>query len=151
MNKAATLTSKTAAKEPFLGVLRELVRAYQAFTAYDAAHLSRYGLTQPQADVVFTLGNTPGMTFKELGEKTLITKGTLTGVIDRLERKGFVKRAPSATDRRCTMVVLTTKGEQWFDEVFPAHIAYIKERLERLSKQDLEETEEVLRRLRAIL
>ena len=32
---------------------------------------------------IATLGNTPGMSYKELGDKTLITKGTLTGVIER--------------------------------------------------------------------
>ena len=42
------------------------------------------GLTVSQADVIFTLGNTAGMTCGEIGERTLITKGTLTGVIDRV-------------------------------------------------------------------
>ena len=33
-------------------------------------------------DIIVTLGNTPGLSFKELGQRTLITKGTLTGVVD---------------------------------------------------------------------
>ena len=74
-------------EEPFLPSLRELVRCYQTFSAYSAAHLRTLGLTPPQFDIVATLGNTPGMTPKEVGEKTLITKGTLTGVVDRLAAK----------------------------------------------------------------
>ena len=35
------------------------------------------GLTHAQFDIIATLGNTPGMSYKELGDKTLITKGTL--------------------------------------------------------------------------
>jgi DNA-binding MarR family transcriptional regulator len=71
--------------------MRELARAYQAFERFDAAGIREHGLTPPQADVIFTLGNTEGMTFKDLGEKTLITKGALTGVVDRLEAKGLVR------------------------------------------------------------
>ena len=73
-------------------MLYELVRAYQAFESYSAAHIRNLGLTAPQFDIIATLGNTSGMSFKDLGEKTLITKGTLTGVIDRLEDKALVDR-----------------------------------------------------------
>jgi hypothetical protein len=54
------------------------VQCYQAFEAYSATHIRTLGLTPPQFDIVATLGNTSGMTATELGEKTLITKGTLT-------------------------------------------------------------------------
>lgn len=130
------LTARTAAKEDFLPLMRELVRAYQAFAMYDAAGYRDSDLTVPQADVIFTLGNTDGLTFKEIGEKTLITKGTLTGVIDRLESKGFVRRVPCSDDRRCTRVSLTAKGNRVFENEFPRQIAYLKERFDRLKKSD---------------
>ncbi len=130
------LTAKTAAKEDFLPLMRELVRAYQAFAVYDAAGYRESGLTVPQADVIFTLGNTDGLTCKEIGEKTLITKGTLTGIIDRLESKGIVKRVACPGDRRCTTVILTAKGNRVFEKEFPRQIAYLKERFDRLKKSD---------------
>jgi DNA-binding MarR family transcriptional regulator len=74
-------------------MLRELARCYQAFEAHSGAHVRSLGLTPAQFDIVATLGNTPGMSFKELGEKTLITKGTLTGVVDRLEAQRLVRRS----------------------------------------------------------
>src|SRR4249920_1049898 len=101
---------KTAAKAPFLSVLRELTQCYQAFERYSAMHIQTLDLTPPQFDVIATLGNTEGMTFRELGERTLITKGTLTGVIDRLEAKGLVVRANCPGDGRSTMVQLTRQG-----------------------------------------
>ena len=58
-------------REPFLPMLRELARCYQAFEAYSGAHVRSLGLTPSQFDIVATLGNTPGLSFKELGEKTL--------------------------------------------------------------------------------
>lgn len=130
------LTARTAAKEDFLPVMRELVRAYQAFATYDAAGYRDSGLTVPQADVIFTLGNTDGLTFKEIGEKTLITKGTLTGVIDRLESKGLVRRVARGDDRRCTTVILTAKGARVFKKEFPRQIAYLKEKFDKLKKSD---------------
>ena len=75
-------------REPFLPTLRELVRCYQAFEVFSAAHVRTLDLTPPQFDIIATLGNTPGMTFKELGEKTLITKGTLTGVMNMVGNIG---------------------------------------------------------------
>ena len=83
------------------------------------------GLTPSQFDILVTLGNTKGMTSKELGERTLITKGTLTGVVDRLLAKDLARRVQCEHDGRSQIVQLTAKGEALFDKVFPAHIAYM--------------------------
>ncbi|MEW5792134.1 MAG: MarR family winged helix-turn-helix transcriptional regulator [Pseudomonadota bacterium] len=135
--------------EPYLKTLRELARCYQAFEAYSAAYIRRLGLTPPQFDVIATLGNTPGMSFKELGEQTLITKGTLTGVIDRLEEKGLARRVASATDRRSTRVELTPAGDALFQRIFPGVVAHGRRAFGRLSPTELAELEAGLARLRA--
>jgi DNA-binding MarR family transcriptional regulator len=109
----------------FLPTVQALVQCYQAFEAYSAAHIRALGLTPPQFDVIATLGNTPGMTATELGEKTLITKGTLTGVVDRLVDRGWVERAAHGSDRRCQIVRLTKSGAALFAKVFPAHMAHV--------------------------
>ena len=143
-----TITVSNANKQDFIPVMRELVRAYQAFASYDAAGYRDTDLTVSQADVIFTLGNTAGLTFKEIGDQTLITKGTLTGVIDRLEDKGLVKRITQADDRRCTRVVLTARGNKLFEREFPRQIAYIKQRFDRLSAQELTQLQAILQKLR---
>jgi DNA-binding MarR family transcriptional regulator len=135
---------------PFLPSLRALARCYQAFFSHSAAHLRTLGLTPPQFDIVATLGNTPGMTPKELGEQTLITKGTLTGVVDRLAEKGLVRRIPSALDGRSQIVQLTKKGERLFDKVFPAHVAYFSRVFADLKAEDYARIEAALRDLRAV-
>ncbi|MEJ2130796.1 MAG: MarR family transcriptional regulator [Gammaproteobacteria bacterium] len=142
--------TKDAAERPFMTVVRELVRAYQAFAAYDAAAYRDTDLTVPQADVVFTLGNTDGLTCKEIGEKTLITKGTLTGVLDRLEAKGLVRRIPRPEDRRSVRIRLTEAGEQVFAERFPRQIAWLEARFKALSPAELEDASRVLRRIREL-
>ncbi len=138
-------------KEPFLSTLRELARCYQAFEAYSATHIRTLDLTPPQFDIVATLGNTEGMTFKELGEKTLITKGTLTGVVDRLADKKLVRRIASATDGRSQIVQLTAKGAALFAKVFPAHIDHVRRAFDILTTAELEQTCSALIRLRGAI
>ncbi len=132
------VTSKNAAKQTFMPLMREFVRAYQAFSSYsaDGFRLSGGKLTLPQGDVIFTLGNSDGMTFTEIGEKTLITKGTLTGVIDRLVMKKLVKRRVDKNDRRRIIVSLTRRGERLFESDFPRQVLWMKEKFKKLSKKD---------------
>jgi MarR family 2-MHQ and catechol resistance regulon transcriptional repressor len=144
------ITAKNAANQEFMPLLRELVRAYQAFAAYDAAGFRDTGLTPPQADVLFTLGNTEGLTFKEIGELTLITKGTLTGIIDRMQEKGLVKRVTLSNDRRCTRVVLTAKGIKLFNREFPRQINYVKQRFDRLTEAEQDTALQTLKKIREI-
>ncbi|HEU0220410.1 MAG TPA: MarR family transcriptional regulator [Gallionella sp.] len=138
-------------QKSFLPVLRELARAYQAFETCSATHIRTLGLTPSQFDIVATLGNTDGMNFKELGEKTLITKGTLTGVVDRLEAKGLVRRVASASDGRSQIVQLTRKGETLFAKVFPAHLEHMGQSFASFSQADLDAMEAELQRLREAL
>lgn len=145
---AAKTAAKIAAKEPFLATVRELARAYQAFSAYSETYVRQYDLTPAQFDVIATLGNTNGMSMGEIGEKTLITKGTLTGVIDRLEKKQLIQREVPETDRRSVIVKLTDAGETLFEQVFPAHIADLKQRFEQLEASELELLRVLLSRLR---
>jgi len=144
------ITAKNAAKQDFMSLMRQLVRTYQAFAAFDAASYRNMDLTVSQADVIFTLGNTAGLTFKDIGAQTLITKGTLTGVIDRLENKGLVKRIDTAEDRRCTQVVLTAKGKRMFGEVFPKHVARLRTRFDRLTVAERRDAQILLVKLQTI-
>jgi MarR family transcriptional regulator, 2-MHQ and catechol-resistance regulon repressor len=151
MSKPAPPTAaQTAAQAPFLPVLRQFAQAYQAFSSFDEAHLRTLGLTCPQFDVISTLGNTPGMTMGQLAEKTLVTKGTLTGIIDRLETKGLVQRQVPPENRRCFLIVLTPEGDRVFNQVFPAHVAQLKSRFDRLSPAELEQMRSTLRRVEEI-
>lgn len=135
-------------REPYLSTLRGLALCYQAFEVHSAAYIRSLGLTPPQFDIVATLGNTAGMNFKELGEKTLITKGTLTGVVDRLAARGIVRRVGSEADRRSTRVELTDAGATLFDDVFPAVVARTKQVFDTLGEAERLTLENSLRHLR---
>ena len=132
----------------FPTVLRELLRTHQTFLSYAATHVHTLNLTLPQFDIIITLGNTAGMTFKKLGEETLITKGTLTGIISRLEEKALVQRVASETDGRSQIVRLTAEGESLFERTFPEHLAFIYQIFNDYSQEDIANLEAALLRLR---
>ena len=115
---------------------------------YSAVHIRTLDLTPPQFDIIATLGNTQGMTPKHLGERTLITKGTLTGVVDRLEHKGLVRRIASQSDGRSQIVQLSAAGQSLFERIFPAHIKHLESAFARLTEADLLDTTARLQALR---
>jgi MarR family transcriptional regulator, 2-MHQ and catechol-resistance regulon repressor len=137
--------------ENFFRTLRSLAECYQAFETYSGSHVRSLGLTPAQFDILATLGNTPGMTCRELGEKTLITKGTLTGVLDRMESRGLVRRGPSDADRRQVFVSLTAAGTRLFGRIFPLHAAHVQKAFTVLSPAELDQTRDLLQRLRDAL
>ncbi|WP_353155395.1 MarR family transcriptional regulator [Herminiimonas fonticola] len=138
--------------ERYLRSIRLLAECFHAFERQSGANIRcRTGLTPSQFDIVATLGNTPGMTFKELGERTLITKGTLTGVIDRLEEKELVTRVTHLADRRSTLVRLTAKGEAEFKRVFAPQIAFGKQSFVNYDEQDFDTLDKELTKLHANL
>ena len=126
-------TSQQARNAGFLPLLRAMVRVNQAFCHTDAKLLEQYDLTQSQADVLFTLGNTDGMTFKDIGGRTLISKGTLTGVINRMVGKGLVHVCAAPDDARSRLVTLTPAGNALFQRAFPEHISRIEVACDALS------------------
>lgn len=135
--------------DPHLRVLRPLVETYLAFWRIDSRHIRTMRLTPSQFDVIATLGDTEGMTCSELSARTLVTKGTLTGVMDRLARKGLIRREQMAQDRRSIKITLTDKGNALFRRTFASHIAFLKPYFERaLSSKEAETARVLLTRLR---
>ncbi len=135
--------------DPHLKLVRPLVEAYLSFWRTDSRHIRSLRLTPSQFDVIATLGDTDGMTCSELSAKTLVTKGTLTGVLDRLVSKGLIKRDAIKGDRRYTKISLTAKGDALFRKTFAAHIAFLRPFFERaFNPKEVEQTRELLLRLR---
>lgn len=135
--------------DPYLKVLRPLVEAYLAFNLTAGRQIKSLRLTPSQFDIIATLGDTDGLTCSELSAHTLVTKGTLTGVLDRLMAKGLIRRDSVKGDRRCVKIRLTEKGDKMFRDTFAAHIAFIKPFFERaLNQKEADMARSLLLRLR---
>nr|WP_279158607.1 MarR family transcriptional regulator [Pseudomonas corrugata] len=137
--------------ERYLKSVRLLAECLQGFERFSGESVRQCGLTHPQFDIIATLGNTPGMSYKELGERTLITKGTLTGVIERLEQKGLVARARCTSDKRSFFVKLTAEGETVFNEAFPKVLAQGKKLFAPFTDADFEEIDASLLKLKQLI
>ena len=97
------------------------------------AVLSRNGLEDlagARGRVIFALWNEDNIPIKNLVEKTSLDKATLTGIIDRLERDGYVKRIPSPGDKRSTLISRTGK-----DEIFKSKIPEVSDQQNKLFLQ----------------
>jgi DNA-binding MarR family transcriptional regulator len=137
--------------ERYLKSIRLLAECMQGYERISGEYVRRSGLTHAQFDIIATLGNTPGMSYKELGDKTLITKGTLTGVIERLEQKGLVERQRNDCDKRSFFVKLTPAGEQVFCTVFPEVISQSGKMFAGYSDDDFAQLEKTLSALKTVI
>jgi MarR family 2-MHQ and catechol resistance regulon transcriptional repressor len=134
--------------ERYLRSVRLLAECLHGFERVSVEPARQCGLTHAQFDIIATLGNTSGMSYKELGERTLITKGTLTGVIERLEGKGLVARQRRCDDKRSFFIRLTAPGEAVFREVFPQVVAHGKQLFKHYSDAEFDAMDQMLRKLK---
>lgn len=135
--------------DPYLSLLRPLVEAYLALYRVGNRHIQSLGLTPGQFDVIAELEGTAGLTCGQLSENTLTTKGTLTGVLDRLESRGLLQRESVDGDRRSTNIQLTPKGKDFFDQVFPVHAEFMKPFfVQALKPSEVEVAKRLLRHIR---
>jgi len=72
----------------------------------------------------------------ELAEAAGVTRATMTGLIDTLERDGFVKREPDPVDRRMMSVRLTAAGERFLQDFLPSHFQAITSLMSPLSETE---------------
>ncbi|MEJ1973114.1 MAG: MarR family transcriptional regulator [Lacunisphaera sp.] len=72
----------------------------------------------------------------ELADAAGVTRATMTGLIDTLERDGLVKREPDQNDRRMMSVVLTLKGEKFLGSFLPGHFKLISSLMATLSESE---------------
>src|SRR3954451_11369342 len=77
-----------------------------------ASRLRALGLTAPQCDVLTTLTEREGVSQQELAERLYVTKGNISGLIDRLVASGLVERRTLAEDRRSHAISLSSAGRR---------------------------------------
>ncbi len=111
-----------SATEAFLHLLRAGDEAYHACEVYLAEH----DLTRGRLTVLMLLldkaKNRPHpQTPAELADRAGVTRATMTGLIDTLERDGLVTREPDTDDRRMMSVHMTDRGHQALQAVLPGH------------------------------
>jgi len=72
----------------------------------------------------------------ELADAAGVTRATMTGLVDTLERDGFVKREPDPVDRRMMSVRLTPAGEKFLSDFLPGHFQAVAELMSPLNETE---------------
>jgi DNA-binding MarR family transcriptional regulator len=110
---------------------------------------NNFSITLPQFDVLSELerAGTP-MTMSELSRKLMVSNGNVTGVIDRLEKNGYVTRTRADHDRRIQFIGLTDKGLREFDAMANSHETWLDGLFAELSLNDMNDLQDLLLKTR---
>jgi len=109
--------------------------------------LSEEGLTRPQFQALRCVAEKGATPMKGISDKLSVTPANITGIIDRLESKGLLRRSAQAGDRRATIVELTTKGTAVQERVSTKYKEFMKGSLKALSRDEQKSLRDILVKL----
>lgn len=119
-----------------------LIRAGDDVWRVMNAHFADHGITQGRFLVMMLLLERQGTgcprpnTPAEIADCAQVSRATITGLLDTLERDGFVSREPDSADRRMITVKLTAAGTKFMNELLPAHFRLISTLMRGLSENE---------------
>jgi DNA-binding MarR family transcriptional regulator len=97
-------------QKPEIQILQALRRIIRAVDIHSRELAARYGITGPQLVCLATLCDDGAMTGAELSRRVFVSASTITGIIDRLEKRGYVERKRDEIDRRRVLLHATPEG-----------------------------------------
>ena len=124
-----------------------LSRAHAAITDRASEHIAQYGMTLAEFGVLEALYHKGPLLLGEVQRKLLVSSGGVTYLVDRLERRGFVRRDACLEDRRARYAVLTDDGTAFVRRVFPQHAEAIREAVAGLDAEEQRVATRLIRKL----
>lgn len=98
-----------------------LNRAQESISKQVEKDIKSYGLNLSEFGVLELLYNKGDQPIQMIGKKVLLASSSMTYVIDKLEKKNFLKRVACPNDRRVTYGQLTADGQTLMEDIFPQH------------------------------
>ena len=124
-----------------------LWKAMRSVEAHATRSISRFEMGPTDFAVLEALLHKGPLTVTQLGEKVLLTSGSMTTAIDRLESRGLVSRCDDAKDRRARIIKLTPAGKALITKAFAQHKQEMEEALAGFSEKDRATMLPLLRKL----
>ncbi len=93
-------------------IMQSVRRIFKAIQDYSHEVSSKFGITGPQLWALKTISQNGSLSLRDLSERMYLHPSTITGVVDRLEKKGYVTRKRDQVDRRVIYVELTADGRK---------------------------------------
>lgn len=113
-----------------------LTRALQSIKKRVEEDIKCLGLNPTEFAVLELLYHRGDQPIQKIGEKVLIASSSITYVVDKLEKKELIGRKPCPKDRRVTYAVITTKGTNLMNEVFPKHKLAVEKIFDGLCEEE---------------
>jgi MarR family transcriptional regulator, 2-MHQ and catechol-resistance regulon repressor len=124
-----------------------LMKAYRALAQVDTRSIASSGLGISDFAVLEILLHKGPLPVNTIGRSVMLTSGSITTAVDRLEKKRFVRRQACPKDRRVTYVALTATGRTLIRRVFDAHASHLERVFEPLSGAERSALATLLRKL----
>lgn len=129
-----------------------LIRTTATITQRLATIFRRHGLTGAGYNTLMILTGADGpLAPHELGERLLVTRATVTGLVDTLEKQDLVRRRPSPEDRRMMLIEPTAKAHDLLAEVWADHFPAQTAMMSALSDRDKQTLIRLLGKLQSSL
>ena len=128
----------------------EPVRTSSLMQKLSDRFFSRFGLTDVQFNILMILKEhgSAGLSQQELSEHLIVTKSNVVGLIDRLERAGYVRRVTHPSDRRFNQIVLTPKGEKLESKVEESYFKEVDKMMNVLGATEKKAVIKAMERIR---
>ena len=120
------------------------MRLHQRMLMQMTGRIRTLGLSIPQFDLLSTLTEQEGISQSELAEKLYVTKGNVSGLVDRLVQAGLVERRAIAGDRRSYAMHLTPEGRRLAEAGIAAQRDFVASTLGKLKPDDLAELDRLV-------
>jgi DNA-binding MarR family transcriptional regulator len=135
-----------ASIETCLAFLHTTADVYQALDV----HFARYGLSRGKFTLLMQLylADEKGLTPSECAERAGVTKATITGLLDGLERDGLVRRFPDLADRRMLRLQLTDQGRELLSQMLPDHFCRTTDLMANLTDSEKKTLIKLLNKVR---
>lgn len=124
-----------------------LSRAYESISERVHVHLKPENLGLTEFAVLEALLHLGPLRQHLIAEKILKTRGSVTQVIDKLEKRGLTERKTEACDRRCTAVALTAVGRKLIIPIFKRHAGLLSQEMAVLSREEQKSLRTICRKL----
>ena len=131
-------------------VVYSVARTFNLFAREFAQAYKRFGLTPASFNLLLLLQNgeeKDTFTQHRVGELLVVTPSNMSGLIDRMEQKGRVRRVPGP-DRRSKILQITPKGTQLLEQVWPHHEEVVKRLPKALNYEETKTLVKMLARMR---
>jgi MarR family transcriptional regulator, organic hydroperoxide resistance regulator len=140
-----------ASDDDALRVWFRLIRLHTRSRMAVANRLRAFDLSVPQCDVLTTLTECEGLSQQELAERLYVTKGNISGLVDRLVANGLVERRALAGDRRSHAIFLTEQGRALAQRGIEAQKTFVAGTFGRVAPERLALFDEMLVELRDLV